>query len=100
MNCYPQNCSTPEGRKREDRKSRNLYDDDNNDDYDNCKDKCVNKKCYKDNGNKKNDFKDCKKKCKKKCNDEDEADEAFSLFANGGAESKKCLDECTAAQMA
>ena len=99
MNFYPQACSSQQGRSRQNRKSaRN-----SNDDYVSCKQECIKDECYKSNGKKVNDYSSCTKDCKDDCDADEarfEAEAAMSVFANGGTESKKCLDECIAAQMA
>ncbi|EJK49371.1 hypothetical protein THAOC_31759 [Thalassiosira oceanica] len=89
------NCRT--GQRRE---GRTRNDDDG---YVDCKQDCIADECTNPDGSNVAEYGPCVRDCKDDCDAEEakfEAEKAESLFANGGAESKECLDKCIAAQMA
>ena len=82
------------------REGRTPLDDDG---YVDCKQACINDSCYTQDGAKVSDYGPCVSDCKSDCDADKakfEAEQAESLFVNGGAESKACLDKCIAAQTA
>ncbi|EJK47076.1 hypothetical protein THAOC_34227 [Thalassiosira oceanica] len=89
------NCRT--GQRRE---GRTRNDDDG---YVTCKQICIAGQCTNPDGSKVAEYGPCTRDCKDDCDAKEakfEAEKAESLFANGGAESKECLDKCIAAQVA
>ena len=82
------------------KQGRSALDDDG---FVSCKKDCIAEDCMNPDGSKVADYGPCVRDCKDDCDAKEakhEAETAESLFANGGAESRKCLDKCIAAQTA